>query len=449
MDGILPSLAALRLGAPTGPPGSNERSMKVARVLGSDSDSDSPPPPPPDRLADLPAEVIEMLVTQAALAARKAHNPAEEICEWMKRFCRAATKNDLKCQDDWFRLALAAFGYDPAQTPTTLVDMMKAQQRVERMQEYTGFTDTDGNPAPPPELTQMPAAAQAFRSWRHLFSQLCEAFSGSVAGITPAARAETGATFWDDASRALFGQSPPPRIVMLQRFLRTANANQPQRKRDTFLDALLEHVMPTPNQGPFERVRVEEELVRECTRVGPGAAMAQLSAIEPWRAVVALLITLGAKPFKTGFYTALDQSMYGAVTDAMLGQTTWTEALPIVQDALNQGANPNYMGDMQEEGPPPPTPGDLDLDPYPPMLTLTILSSNGELIDMMLAAGALRPRADLFQFLGVVLLQISRPSWSASQESTEKLLSMLDSPSRSEGLSWEAYNLEIENWPER
>ena len=112
-----PSLASLRLGAPTGMPGNAEgkRPVKASRIERSE------PPGPTDApsveavmplLSDLPRDVISTIVTQAALQARKADVPASAICSWMRQFCRSARMQGVACDDYWYKLALAAFGVD-------------------------------------------------------------------------------------------------------------------------------------------------------------------------------------------------------------------------------------------------------------------------------------------------------------------------------------------------
>ena len=106
----LPSLAALPLGEATGvSTRSATRAAKAARA-------DAPPPLAPLRLTGLPRDVIEVMVTQAALGARTADAPATAICEWMQHFCLSAKVQNLPCDDHWYRLALVAFGVAPGAT---------------------------------------------------------------------------------------------------------------------------------------------------------------------------------------------------------------------------------------------------------------------------------------------------------------------------------------------
>ena len=92
-----PLFVPLRCGAPTGAPDSKESRVESADSL----------------LTSLPRDVIELMVTQAALGARQSATPARNMCEWMQSFCRSAQVQGLPCDDHWFRLALSAFGYVP------------------------------------------------------------------------------------------------------------------------------------------------------------------------------------------------------------------------------------------------------------------------------------------------------------------------------------------------
>ena len=100
----LPNLGAL---APTSGNADGKRPVKAARPAPA-------PAPPPLRLTGLPRDVIDLMVTQAARDARDAADPAGVICAWMKNFCKAAKVQGVAgCEDQWYRLALQAFGVPP------------------------------------------------------------------------------------------------------------------------------------------------------------------------------------------------------------------------------------------------------------------------------------------------------------------------------------------------
>ena len=136
-----PSLAGLRLGvAPTGMEASASHIQRV------DTSTTSTEPPLPS-LTGLPHDVIEVMVTQAALSARASATPVRTICEWMKHFCTAAKMQGVAgCEDRWYKLALQVFGVSP----------------------------------------DAPKPAQMGYDWRVLFGAVCDAFHGpnSAPGLT-------------------------------------------------------------------------------------------------------------------------------------------------------------------------------------------------------------------------------------------------------------------------
>ena len=245
-------------------------------------------------LAGLPPEVIGTMVTQAALAARDTKEPASTICEWMKNFCRSAGNQGQKCDDQWYRLALAAFGFVP-------------QGTVEGVQ-----------PSPPSD--------SAFTSWREFFGALCQAFHGREGLRMPQDQRRTG------------GQPNLEREGKLY-----VDPAMTQRMMDGRLNSLLFHKMLDWDTAkfPLDFVPYDEERGNQPTKAFY-EHMEQLihSSKAPWTALVLLLKMRGA--VLPGLkWQRLDWDLYAIVVRRKRGELTPLEALNQARDVLDRGANPN------------------------------------------------------------------------------------------------------------
>ena len=474
MAGFLPSLATLGLGAPTdgnaegkrpmgsgggsgGGGGDNAPPAKAARVNDADwmedDDSDEQPdsplrpgsrwvaPPPPLSLRGMPPAVIAILVGQAALSARKARFVAREVCRWMRNFCEVAASSGVPCDDDWFRLALGAFG----SVPEAPVGPMVFPDRDGKTQ--SGYVDVRGNEVDAP-APSAPPAPSGFGTWRQLFGQLCVAFDGPearrgrtreeiAAGVPP--------SFWDDVSMALYGQRPPPRTVYA---LQYAHAGLNQRRLDELLDALLARLLPSAAEGPFVSAQARAQLTEQWAawlRNDAPTADWQ-SEVGPWKALLTLLLLRGAHPFKSDLYRRLDRDLYTVITRAMHSNYQWKAVLAGVRDAIDAGADPNFDGsDMKDAGLPAPhhtaTPFNPQGDPdWPPVLNVALLSGNVDLVKLLVDAGAVYTRGrrrDLDKFwdalkhylkkLGAKVLRMPEGQEKRDiQDTTMKVLEMLE-----------------------
>lgn len=357
----LPLLANLCLGAPT--------AVKRVATNAIDSDDEGEHEPldrrayrkfpklasAPDvtTLAKMPANVIEILVEQTAMTARKAQEPVRSMCEWMKALCRSAKLAGTTpgCEDHWYYLALAAFGFTPAPT---------------------GVKGT---------LPTLPKNS-AFKSWREFFGALCEAFYGKDVE-TSVDHTETHSNFlkgeehfWKYTKRHMLAGDQPD-WNFLTRFV---NPNTSQRKLDQMLNSLLEG---EATQRSLVKITAEVALAR---REGARAA-AQAVAYDrmvlnfvhwineldselsddkrPWMAVVTLLVMRGADPLKTKQYQQQDKALHAIVmewykysnthfTAPLVDQAAQhamlvhyeTRQLERVRDLLDKGADPNYKSGL-------------------------------------------------------------------------------------------------------
>ena len=191
-----------------------------------------PPAPTPAMLATMPPQVVEVLVSQAALAARDEANPPEAICKWMKVFCTLSVAQS--CPDDLFRRALAAWGFVPEDA---------TRETVNRDPENPGtYVNLRGQTVAPPGEVAPPLWA-GFDSWRAFFAELCEAWYGRRSKPHDDYRPHFAGSMWYDAANRLrritIGAHEEDVKRVKARFL---NPVMSQREKDTLLDSLMRWV---------------------------------------------------------------------------------------------------------------------------------------------------------------------------------------------------------------
>ena len=246
----------------------------------------------------LPRDVIEVMVTQAALAARKDHpyehpqRPVRTICKWMRDFCRAAKVQGLKCDDHWFKLALQTFGVSA--DATRLPCMINGTKR---------------NAAGRDEPT--------YRTWQDLFGNICDALTRQP-------------HMWDKGTWGVGDPVP-----------------------DTFVD-----VNATQRQLDFEAEHVIHAWIREIpTSTGGGETVARdkverlvtaWAAGEGWDtepekaghlALLTLLLLRGAELMTAPKYALLDSKIYHATQGLINGSMDAAEAREQVREALEADAS--------------------------------------------------------------------------------------------------------------
>ena len=389
---MLPSLGALSLGTPTGANDDvvteimdekeeflRRRNMAERQAAARETAS----------LAGLPPEVIGTMVTQAALAARDTKEPASTICEWMKNFCRSAGNQGQKCDDQWYRLALAAFGVVP-------------QGTVQGVQ-----------PSPPGD--------SAFTSWREFFGALCEAFHGSGGLRMPQDRYPPvwpGMGSWDwvrDKDNSKLNR-------IKRRFVDPAMT---QRMMDERLGGVLVSRMSAWNTAKFPLDFVPYGQEMEPTKAFY-EYMEQFirNSKAPWTALVLLLKMRGAVA-PNPKWRRLDSDLYAIVVLRKYGKLTSLEALDQARDVLDRGANPNVYAYMYEAYRPgmPTVPEDIPEYNRKEIMELLLQPFDPEdapLIELFVERG-IKPRISEMG-TDILLRRTLAPDWTVDQQTTEKLL---------------------------
>ena len=375
-----------------------------------------PSTPPPALLAAMPSQVIEVLVSQAALAARDEANPPEAICKWMKTFCKAMGARS--CPDDLFRRALDAWGFVPKE---------RTRETIGPDPENPGkYINLRGQTVRPPEEVEPPAWA-GFDSWRAFFAALCEAWYGRASLVLENYRPLHSGSMWIDAANRLNGVSAgSDRVAVDAAKARFVNPNMSQREKDTLLDSLMTHV------DSWVEVAVDREHNRanefeDLTLSAPDLEDHRLekwrriwfvwrydlnrnepnpfrSERAPWRAVAALLAMRGGRVVISGDtpwprpmkkYEEADKMLYSTVVMVQRGDLALTEeVLEQVRVLLKQEeANPNPNYDFATKGLPRAVPREgfetlITTMPHPPPLILAIWTRNGPLVKLLLEFGA-------------------------------------------------------------
>lgn len=427
----LPPLARLRLGASTGN-GADSDEEHAHEPLDRRAYRKFPklaPAPDVTTLAKMPAEVVEILVERTAIAARAEAEPARAMCEWMKALCRSAKLAGVAgCEDHWYYLALAAFGFTPAPT------------------EVAG------------EAPTLPAYS-AFPNWRTFFGALCEAFYGT--GVKRFDQHQSRE--WLKGQDAFFryvrykvhgnmrqGNDISP--TFLKRFL---DPNATQRALDKLLDELLDGELERRTWARADREAAGNAYQAASWRESRTSRMrtqerdrfnlsfvnwineldSELSTDEsPWAAVVTLFLLRGAKPWQEEKYRQADTTLW-AVTKAwalyeegilgnpgsgLVGPLTPDEyrakSLAWVRKSLDEGADPNYYHPETRE----------------PIMDAVLKMRNEEALALMFAHGAHVPIDSAIAFRvfdTAVTMMFQAPTmgtpWPYSEATTETLIAML------------------------
>lgn len=336
---------------------------------------------PPLQLADMPPELIGNVVRQAALVARSTPNPARSIFEWMRFFCIAASEDSIRCRgrDDWYRLALAAFGFEPSTFP--------------------------------PRFN--------FKDWRSFFFMLCKAFTPLPSVPTPTPMYEA---FWNNALYQLYPGlgGLPPASVWMKRFL---SVEMPQYEMDELLDGLLRS--PSCGQVEWNRYIMGDK------PTGDTLCARRFEKASPLMAMVTLLVMRGALAFRKQYWIETHNKMYAT----LLGNVTGVFTLPweTITDQMNAflqlGADPNYAGrlvpvEMRVALP-------IGVGSWqhgrPCLLMLAVKSEHAPIVRLLLDAGAHLPQRPMLEaFFKQVLEYCRKPAATSDQEATKKLINLVD-----------------------
>jgi hypothetical protein len=399
-------------------------------------DVERPPPPPPMpphlSLAGLPPRVIAVMVQQAALTARESATPANEICVWMRDFCRSATNAELQCDDNLFRLALGTFGEVPEKAPGRVVfpDPMTPEQRAARGEEYTGKVDGLDNVVPVP-AANAPPAWSGFSTWRSLFGALCDAAHHNWRDQ------ERSSLFWKlgTGNREVVAHSPTQDLRMAAKLYKP---NQSQRDLDLLLDALL--YRQSRHYGQDSGVEELKSAVAQWLGGAPKTA-AWMSEESWWMALVTWAILRGARPFQAEAHKQADRNLYSA----MSGLTWLSQGADVnvaarrIKTALEAGADPNLYEDTIRTLVgilPPNKPADWNRafpnGGYPPVFLLALQVGHPEIIRLLVEGGASRTaisgsgfQPNNARFFQVMMTYLRRQQPQSDRPTTEKLLGML------------------------
>lgn len=295
----LPSLATLRLGAPTGMPGTNadgKRPVKASRVEDAEDAEDASPQAQPEMLllTHLPRDVIGKIVTQAALDARRTSlNPPSEICAWMKRFCTAARMQGVPCDDYWYKLALVTFAVDPDAVAEPPPDWMRGDTKLKK---------------------------NAKLSWREFFGSVCD-----VLLETPSSYAGIKKSF--------------PKLLNFW--------SVTQRDLDQELQAMFRRCAEWIKHANGSRLPIVDHLKvvkDEWDGLMQGWMPAVLFSFKYWP-LIGLLLLRGAEPWTRAKYDALDHEVYVAIMGtrgddlSAPERLSTNEAIRRIADAVARGAS--------------------------------------------------------------------------------------------------------------
>ena len=285
----MPSLAALRL---------DTVSTDVKRKRDTPEDGASSALLPPLRLTGLPRSVIDVMVTQAALAARKDAEPALTICLWMRNFCRSVNVQDMSCDDHWFKLALQTFG-----VPTDAT-------KLPCMIKYTK-SNADG-------------AKPTYMTWKDLFGNACDALTHESTAAEP----------------GVWGRDVPmPKAYV--------DMNATQRE----LDFEVEHVTETwvagdryygdslSVIGSRKEARAKVKELFEQWVEGKHVDIYMRKARAGHLALLTILLLRGAELMAADKYVLLDSRLYTATRRFIDREIDRAEARKQVREALEEGAS--------------------------------------------------------------------------------------------------------------
>lgn len=358
----LPPLAALRFGAaPTG----MEAPASRRRHVGPATTATEPQLP---ALAGLPRDVIEVMVTQAALSARASAAPVLTICKWMKNFCKAAkVQGVVGCEDRWYKLALQVFGVAP----------------------------------------DAPKPAQMGYDWRVLFGVVCDAFHGpnSAPGLTT----ESG-----------FPMTP---------FRWNASQGEMDRELAALLEREAAwHVADRSRNSTFQQ---EIELLKASWNAMGQPDDPRRTKTPPLsKAMAVLLVLKGAVPWRGKEYRDLDDETGKALERFYHDkEISADEALRLVRSALDRGAHPSRTHWRYTSKGAPLMFADTLMMAVPVEQSVNQDIVN-LLLDRGATMPASRP-ASCQSFFDVLAMETLEPYWAVDQSTTERLIDVLKEHVRS------------------
>lgn len=175
-------------------------------------------------LMDLGQDMVQYTVSVAAMDARKMDNPAKAIHDWMSALCAVQTQI---CPDDWYRLALAAFGYEwtPASAPKAVFFDKKSS---------TQYSDTLDKEMPAPVEPALPFGG--WKNWKALFDGVCSLFINGLTKTTMDSITTSACPFGTEVS-SILPMFTAPRVDTLAKQL-----SDPSTSQDT-LDTMLQNML--------------------------------------------------------------------------------------------------------------------------------------------------------------------------------------------------------------
>jgi hypothetical protein len=287
----------------------------------------------------LSEDAIGIAVWEEAMSARTADNPAKQIREWMSAFC--AVRKGF-CPDDWYRFALAAFGYEwiPPPAPNAVFPDSKSR---------TGFSDAHSKETPKPAPADLPF--KGFETWKALFDGVCFLLSNgldsvslwfintNINNLTNHNHQSTS-----DLAREVYDILPmfePPGVDTLARAL--SNPSLSQRTLDTLLGDMLNVMsLSMPDTGVPLPLKLEQ------WRLGWEGGLSKDTS--PLMAGVTLLHMRGAMVRAKNHYHKIDNELAKLFRDEYIF-TTEEESpnednsiedsfVENVKALLHEGANP-------------------------------------------------------------------------------------------------------------
>ena len=406
-----------------------------------------PPTPTPASLATMPPQVVEVLVEQAALAARAAPSPPEAICEWMKAFCTALGAR--ACPDDLFRRALVAWGFVPKEATREAVFPNPDPA-------FPGtYVNLRGEPVPAPAEASPPFWA-GFGTWRSLFAGLCEAWYGRRSRYHEDYRFNEPGSMWIDATHRLrdgFDPTTPDQAEIDQAKARFVNPTMSQREKDTLIDSLLTNVDGWVNAIAHEEWSgvnqadwghhtpdyVDHRVKEFWSEWRAWGLLDEDNFFRwqpaPWRAVMALLDMRGAhvtnglsfsRPMKR--YKRTDRMLYRIVVYVQRGALELTEEqLKELRYLLEeQEADPNPQRNLLTDGETQPLlPPHYVGIPRPPPLIVAIWTRSGPLVKLLLEFGATSSFVGPHGLIRALLTNMGMPGWTVEKEDAMRLLDTL------------------------
>ena len=365
-----PLFVSLHRGAPTGAPDS-----KAVRVG-----------PEAALLTSLPRDVIDLMVTQAAMGARKSATPTSDMCAWMQSFCRSAQVQGLPCDDNWFRLALSVFGYVP---------------EARALPERSGF-----------------------KSWRALFYGLCKAFNHPNPDLLAPAN-PLFASFWERTGSA-FQQLPysdrwlRTRVTTLD-LNRFRDPDASQRELDTLLYALIEGEIKASVVHKTWVARANFAELWKAWFNGENVTLRRDT--RPWMAIVTLLLMRGAVPFNK-HWEDLDKELYGTMARSLMTRqaAAWNAVKERVRELLADGANPDCYDNRAELLVQFPRILKEGFEYGPTLLAVALHYKNAEAVRLLLDAGASPTRITLRN-----VLRLHHDAWAIEtlgRNTMEQLIAM-------------------------